>query len=51
NAQNQLYQTQTQLAKARYDVLLGALKLRQASGQLKPDAVAAVNRLLRSGSK
>jgi outer membrane protein len=51
NAQSQLYQTQTQLAKARYDVLLGALKLRQASGQLKPDDVAAVNALLRSGSK
>ena len=31
---------------ARYDTLLGGLRLRQAAGQLKPDDVAAVSRLL-----
>ena len=46
NAQTQLYQTRRDLAKARYDVLLGTLKLRQASGRLKPEDVAALNRLL-----
>ena len=46
NAQAQLYTTRTQLAKARYDVLMAGLKLRQASGVLTPDDVAAVNRLL-----
>ena len=35
-----------ELAKARYDVLVGSLKLRQASGQLKPEDVAALNQLL-----
>ena len=46
NAQTLVFQTQRDLAKARYDVLLGGLKLRQASGQLKPEDVAAVNQLL-----
>ena len=46
NAQTQLYSTQSDLAKARYDVLLTGLKLRQASGQLKPEDVSAVNQLL-----
>jgi outer membrane protein len=46
NAQTQLYSTRRDLAKARYDVVLGGLKLRQASGQLKPADVAAVNQLL-----
>jgi outer membrane protein len=46
NAQTQLYSTQRDLAKARYDVLLGGLKLRQASGQLGEADVQAVNRLL-----
>ena len=46
NAQTQLFTTQRDLAKARYDVLLGSLKLRQASGQLQPTDVDAVNRLL-----
>jgi len=45
NAQTQLFSTQRDLAKARYDVLLNGLKLRQASGQLKPEDVTAVNRL------
>ncbi len=46
NAQAQLYTTQAQLAKARYDVLMAGLRLRQASGRLTADDVAAVNRLL-----
>jgi outer membrane protein len=46
NAQTQLFQTRRDLAKARYDVILGGLKLRLASGQLKPADVAAVNALL-----
>ena len=46
NAQTQLYTTQRDLAKARYDTLVTGLKLRQAAGQLRPDDVAAVNQLL-----
>ncbi len=46
NAQTQLYTTRRNLAKARYDVVLNGLKLRQASGQLKPSDVEAANRLL-----
>ncbi|MEI8265184.1 MAG: TolC family outer membrane protein [Betaproteobacteria bacterium] len=46
NAQTQLFQTRRDLAKARYDVILGGLKLRLASGQLKAGDVAAVNALL-----
>ena len=46
NAQTQLYSTQADLAKARYDVIVGGLRLRQASGQLAAGDVEAVNRLL-----
>ena len=46
NAQTQLFQTRRDLAKARYEVILGGLKLRLASGQLKPADVATVNALL-----
>ncbi len=46
NAQTQLFSTRRDLAKARYDVLVGSLKLRQASGQLKPEDVTALNQLL-----
>ncbi len=46
NAQSQLFQTKRDLAKARYDVLVGGLRLRQASGNLKPDDLNAVNTLL-----
>lgn len=34
NAQSQLYQTQRELTRARYDVLLGLLRLKQSSGTL-----------------
>ena len=46
NAQTQLYNTQRDLAKARYDVLVGTLRLRQAAGVLAPTDIDAVNRLL-----
>jgi outer membrane protein len=46
NSQTQLFTTKRDLAKARYDVLVNGLKLRQASGQLKPADLNAVNQLL-----
>ncbi len=46
NAQAQLFNTQAQLAKARYDRIMAALRLRQASGSLTEADVAAVNALL-----
>ncbi len=46
NAQSQLFQTKRDLAKARYDVLLGSLKLRQASGSLRAEDLQAINALL-----
>lgn len=46
NAQTALYDTKNKLAKARYDVLLGGLKLRQASGQLSIDDLKAVSQVL-----
>jgi hypothetical protein len=45
-AQTALFNTKATLAKARYDVLLGGLKLRQANGSLKADNLNAVNALL-----
>ncbi|MDB5850589.1 MAG: channel protein TolC [Rhodoferax sp.] len=46
NSQSQLYQTKRDLARARYDVLVGSLRLRQANGTLKPEDLQAVNALL-----
>jgi outer membrane protein len=46
NTQTTLYNTQRDLAKSRYEVLVGALRLRQASGQLKPSDIDIVNSLL-----
>ena len=46
NAQTQLFQTQRDLAKARYDVLVNSLRLRQAAGQVGPQDIDAVNALL-----
>ena len=46
NSQSQLYQTKRDLAQARYNVMLGALKLRQANGTLKPEDLQSVNALL-----
>ncbi len=47
NAQSQLYTTAAQLARARYDVLVAGLRLKQAAGRVTADDVAAVNRLLK----
>ena len=46
NAQTAVYKTQASLAKARHDVLLDSLKLRQAVGVLSDADVDAVSRLL-----
>ena len=46
NAQTALFDTKAKLAKARYDVLMGGLKLRQANGTLKAEDLSSVNRLL-----
>ena len=46
NRQSQLYQTKRDLAKARYDVLVGQLKLRQAAGVLKAEDLQPINALL-----
>ena len=46
NAQSQLFQTKRDLAQARYNVLLGGLRLRQASGTLTPEDLQEVNGLL-----
>ncbi|WP_332825174.1 TolC family outer membrane protein [Ramlibacter sp.] len=46
NAQSQLFQTKRDLAQARYNVLLGHLRLRQANGTLTPDDLARLNQLL-----
>jgi len=46
NAQSQLYDTRRDLAKARYDVIVNSLRLRQASGQLQPADVRSVDTLL-----
>ena len=46
NAQSQLFQTKRDLAKARYDVLVGTLKLRQANGTLKAQDLQGINALL-----
>ena len=46
NAQTALFDTKAKLAKARYDVLLGGLKLRQANGSLNANDLTAINALL-----
>ncbi|WP_446719547.1 TolC family outer membrane protein [Hydrogenophaga sp. OTU3427] len=46
NAQSQLFQTKRDLAVARYNVLLGTLRLKQASGVLKTDDLQAIDSLL-----
>lgn len=46
NAQSQLFQTRRDLARARYDLLLGTLRLRQAAGVVTAQDVAAVDRQL-----
>lgn len=46
NAQSQLFQTKRDLAQARYNVLLGGLRLRQANGTLAEQDLQPVNALL-----
>ncbi|AMM23492.1 TolC family outer membrane protein [Variovorax sp. PAMC 28711] len=46
NSQSQLFQTKRDLAQARYNVLLGNLKLRQANGTLVPEDLQAINATL-----
>ncbi len=46
NAQQQLYSTRRDLAKARYDALLAGLKLRAAVGSLSEAELAELNALL-----
>lgn len=46
NAQQQLFQTRKDLAKARYDVLVGGLRLKSTTGSLKGDDLIGINSLL-----
>ncbi len=46
NSQSQLFQTKRDLAKARYDVLVGGLRLHQANGTLKTDDLRAVSAIV-----
>jgi outer membrane protein len=46
NSQSQLFQTKRDLAKARYEVLIGGLRLRLANGSLRADDLQTINNLL-----
>ena len=46
NAQQQLYSTQRDLARARYDVILNGLRLKSAAGTLNENDLAGINMLL-----
>ena len=46
NAQSQLYDTKAKLAKARYDVLVNNLKLRQSAGTLAESNIEEIDGLL-----
>ena len=46
NAQQQLYTTQQNLAKARYDTIMNGLRLKSASAALKEEDLVGVNTLL-----
>lgn len=46
NAQQQLFQTQRDLARARYDTLLNGLRLKAAAGTLRETDLAGINALL-----
>jgi outer membrane protein len=47
NAQQQLYVTQQQLSRVRYDIILHGLRLKWAAGSLKEEDLVRVNGLLR----
>ncbi|MEM8513055.1 outer membrane protein [Massilia sp. MP_M2] len=46
NAQRQLYQTRTDLSRARYDVIVNGLRLKAAAGSLREADLTPVNSLL-----
>jgi outer membrane protein len=46
NAQQQVFSTQRDLAKARYDTLMNSLKLKSAAGTLKEEDLQLMNALL-----
>jgi outer membrane protein len=46
NAQQQLYSTKRDLAKARYDTLMNGLRLKAAAGTLTENDLVAINVLL-----
>jgi outer membrane protein len=46
NAQQQLYSTQRDLARARYDTILNGLRLKSAAGTLSENDLAGINMLL-----
>jgi outer membrane protein len=46
NAQQQLYETQRSLSRARYDTLMNSLRLKASSGILSDSDIVAINRLL-----
>jgi outer membrane protein len=46
DAQSQLFQTRRDLAVARYEVLVGGLRLKQASGVLGPEDLQSINKML-----
>ena len=48
NAQQQLYSTRRDLAKARYDTLVSGLRLKAAAGSLSQEDLAQLNALLTS---
>ncbi|MET3441042.1 outer membrane protein [Variovorax paradoxus] len=51
NAQSQLFQTKRDLAVARYNVLVGNLRLRQANGTLSPEDLRAINATLATNGR
>jgi outer membrane protein len=46
NAQQQLYETQRSLSRARYDTLMNSLRLKASSGILSDSDIVAINQLL-----
>jgi len=48
NAQRQLYNTQKDLSKARYDTIMNGLRLKSAAGTLKEEDLMPINALLTS---
>lgn len=49
NAQQQLYETQRALLRARYDTLMNSLRLKASSGILSEADITAINQLLETG--